>query len=507
MNEVTKTSALMRFVGVSIIGVCLGAAGMALIMQCTPESKEEATDTTEQTSITPASSSAREARRADSLRKVQRAKVIQDSVPLVKFRRVVISSRERLDSIRRAYKVENYEAYRAFTTVNRKDLRFFKLGDTVLLPSAIHKDLRTYSIFPHYYPAADTIAKLVLVSNKFQCYACYEKGRLVRFAACNTGEEKKPTFPGRYAMNWRDKIRQSSLDSTWVLPWTWNIHLEAGSAFHEFEMPGRPVSHSCIRQFMDDAEWLFRWGKGAKIDTTGKKARYIAFTGTPVIIIDYFDFNRKKGGPWWDVSSNKDSTLTKELALPTAPMAVEEALIPISQIPQETRHKLDHKERYLYAEDTLRQRGVIRAEAVLEESVNHNKERREKAKAELAARLRAEKVEKAKAAKAAKTASEAMTEEEHNERAGAAEDEAIRATFTNAPNVPNNTSNAPKTPAPQTAQPPSKPKPQTAIASATLPTPSTAPPKLSYAQRILERKKAAMKAAQERAADREKKRK
>lgn len=323
--------------------------------------------------------------REDSLKKAARAKRAVDAVPLVKYRRTVIDDKTMLDSVRRAYARSNKTAYRAFTTVNRKDLQFFRIGDTVIIPSGIHEDLRVYSVFPHYYGGADSLPKLVVVSNKFQSYACYEKGKLVRFAACNTGEERKPTFPGRYAMNWRDKLRHSSIDSTWELPWTWNIHLYAGSAFHQFEMPGRPVSHSCIRQFMDDAEWLFKWGQQGQIDTA--KRKYIPMTGTPVIIVDVFDFSRKKGGAWWDVGSNKEALVR----LPAKPMDVEEALIPISQIPPEVRWSLPNKERYVHAEDSLRKRGLIREVVELKESVNFNKLRRDKAKAALAAKKAAEK--------------------------------------------------------------------------------------------------------------------
>lgn len=300
------------------------------------------------------------------------------AIPKIEYQRIVISSKSMLDSIRRVFgnKPSTKLGYRAFTTVNRKDIQYFRLGDTAILPSSFHEDLRVYSVFPHFYPAADTIKKIIVISNAFQAYACYDNGKLTRFAACNTGREAKPTFPGRYTLNWRDKIRRSSLDSNWVLPFTWNFHLFAGSAFHQFDMPGRPASHSCVRQFMDDAEWLYSWGVGAKIDTTTKK--YIPMTGTPVIILDMFDYRRKKGGPWWDINSNKDTIIS----LPKSPMLVEEALIPISQIPPEVRWQLPQKERYVFAEDSLRKRGLIRAEAQLEESINYNKLRRDKAKAQ-----------------------------------------------------------------------------------------------------------------------------
>ena len=48
------------------------------------------------------------------------------------------------------------------------------------------------------------------------------------------------------------------------------------------------------------------------------------------------------------------------LQLPTDPMAVEEALIPISQVPAGVRGALPDRDRYKFAEDTLRARGVIR---------------------------------------------------------------------------------------------------------------------------------------------------
>ncbi len=356
----------MRLLRIILIILCFGTG--LILTHCTTNTQED-----------PAilrmrqMDSLRALKRADSVRKVQRTKTANEAIPKVFYRRTVIHDKQMLDSVRRVYGKAKTNTYRAFTTLNRKDIQFFRVGDTILIPSAIHQDLRVYSLFPHYYPAAETLDKILFVSNKYQAYACYEKGKLVRFAACNTGEEHKPTFPGRYAMNWRDKLRHSSIDSSWVLPWTWNIHLQAGSAFHQFEMPGRPVSHSCIRQFMDDAEWLFKWGKQGAIDTARRK--YIPFTGTPVIILDIFDFNRKKGGSWWELTSNKDSMIV----LPPDPMSVEEALIPISQIPPEVRWTLPNKERYMYAEDTLRARGWIRDSVELKESVNFNKQRREKA--------------------------------------------------------------------------------------------------------------------------------
>jgi len=311
--------------------------------------------------------------RKDSSQAKNNAKTtIGPSGQAITYTKTVIANGRLLDSIRRAYrKVDTIQniAYRAFITVNRKDLHYFRVGDTVIIPSILSPNLTDYSIFPAEYHAVDSIPKIIIVSNAWQSYACYEYGKLVRFAACNTGEERKATFPGKYALNWRHILRRSSLNSSWVLPYTWNFHLHAGSAFHQFDMPGRPVSHSCIRQFRDDARWLFYWGEGAKRDTI--KRRYIPFSGTPVIILDMFDFTRKKGGPWWDITDN-----SFKITLPEHPMNTEEAWIPISQVPQSARGGLPNKERYIAAEDTLRIRGIIRDGVKLRASIQYSRKKK-----------------------------------------------------------------------------------------------------------------------------------
>lgn len=297
-----------------------------------------------------------------------------DSIPLINYTLDTIKTRKHLNEIIRKYgKSERNEIpHKVFITLNRKELRFLRVGSAILIPDTIVKDLKDYSVFPHYYPGAEKIPKIIIISNTFQAYACYEYGKLVRFAAANTGKEKTPSFPGRYALNWKVKLHRSSLDSNWVMPFTWNFHLEAGSAFHQFEMPGRPASHSCIRQFYDDAEWLFYWGEGIKRDSIGK---LIPLSGTPVLIIDHYDFNEGKGKQWLRLKNNKETVIN----LPEEPMAVEEALIPIIQIPEMSRGSLRNRARHLYAEDTLRARGIIREGVKLTPSINFNQLRREKA--------------------------------------------------------------------------------------------------------------------------------
>lgn len=306
-----------------------------------------------------------------------------DIYPEIKYSKHQIESWRHFVEIlkERNISIEDPKAKKILMTLNRKELRFFGRGDSIIVPDTIIEDTRAYSVFPQFYWAGRDIPKIIFVTNKYQAYACYEYGKLVRFAAANTGKERTPSFPGRYALVWKIRNHRSSLDSNWIMPFTWNFHAEAGSAFHQFVMPGRPVSHSCIRQFLDDAEWLFYWGEGIKKDSLGKP---IPMSGTPVIILDIFDFSRPRYGPWLDLTSNKEVVLE----LPDNPYEVEEALIPWCQIPDESKGSIRNKERYIYAEDTLRARGIIRPHVKLIASVNFNKLRSIKAQKE--AKQRAE---------------------------------------------------------------------------------------------------------------------
>lgn len=302
---------------------------------------------------------------------IAKAEDIADFVPEIKYKLVHIENRATIDSlfVNLPDTINIDSAKKIIRTLNRKELRLMRDNEQIIVPEYFTNNVLDYSIFPHRYHAAKEIEKIIMVSIDKQAYGCYEYGKLVRFAATNSGKERTPSFPGRYALVWRDRLRKSSLDSHWVLPFTFNFHSEAGSAFHQFSMPGRPVSHSCLRQLEDDAEWLFKWGKGAKRDTNG---RAFPMTGTPLILLGYFDYTRPKGGPWLDFKSNKDGLVE----LPDKPLEVEEALIPIIQIPKSSRGSLRNREAYVTAEETLRKRGVIREGIVLTPSVDFNKQRR-----------------------------------------------------------------------------------------------------------------------------------
>lgn len=313
----------------------------------------------------------------DTLESKDVAPVIQDPYPTINYKLDTIKNTQHLKNVMALYGhfSNNKIANKIFITLNRKESRFIRVGSAIVIPDTIVEDIRAYSVFPYYYHGARDIPKLIMVSNVYQSYACYENGYLVRFAATNTGKERTPSFPGRYAVTWKKKEHRSSIDSNWVMPYTINFHPQAGSAFHKFVMPGYPASHSCLRQFLDDAEWLYHWVNLIKFDENKKPIR---MSGTPVIIIDYYDFNEGQGGKWKYLTSNKQQIDY----LPQDPMSVEEAIIPISQIPVDARGSLVDYNKFRFGEDTLRARGVIRPGVRLIETRNFNRERRQKQQAE-----------------------------------------------------------------------------------------------------------------------------
>ncbi len=316
-----------------------------------------------------------------------------DTFPRVEYKHYKLQTYSERLALRgeRDTRKKKWKSLKAIITLNRQELRYIRKGEDYVVPDSISSDMRLYSIFPYYYWGARNVPKIIMVSNAYQCYGCYEKGVLVRFAATNTGKERTQTYPGRYAFEWKEREHLSSLDSNWKMPYTINFHAQAGSAFHQFAMPGRPVSHSCCRQFMSDAEWLYYWGRGFKKDANRKRLR---MSGTPVVIVDHFNFSRKRGGPWLELKSNKDFFLE----LPDDPMGVEEAVIPISQIPEGSRWGLKDINKYIHGEDTLRARGILRPHVRLIVTKNFNDIRREKALAK--AKIEAEAKKKAEEAAA-----------------------------------------------------------------------------------------------------------
>jgi hypothetical protein len=177
--------------------------------------------------------------------------------------------------------------------LNRRDVEHLARLTQVIAPDAWHEDELDYSPLPRDWAAAAQFAKFLVVHETSQVFGAYENGRLVRWGPVSTGRADKQTPPGLFHLTWRARTRRSTENNAWILNWYFNFINERGISFHEFELPGRPASHACVRLLARDAQWIYDWGDQWQLTEDRKQ---VAVEGTPVLILGPYDF--KRPAPW-----------------------------------------------------------------------------------------------------------------------------------------------------------------------------------------------------------------
>jgi hypothetical protein len=193
--------------------------------------------------------------------------------------------------------------------LNRADAANLPRLDTLVIPDVWSTDLSRYSPFPQEYAWGVAQAKLLVVDQASQAFAAYEFGRQVRWGPVNTGRQASQTPAGLFHLNWRSPGRHSTVNPAWFLPWYYNIENHRGISFHQYALPGRPASHSCLRLLERDARWLYEWGEGWTLDARGWE---VLEHGTPVLILGCYNFNAPP--PW-----RSETFLSAGIQLPQAP--------------------------------------------------------------------------------------------------------------------------------------------------------------------------------------------
>jgi hypothetical protein len=180
--------------------------------------------------------------------------------------------------------------------LNRVDFRHAQ-RTALVVPDSIADEL-DYAPFPASVPALAGVPKFLAVSRRVQALAAYEDGRLVRWGPVSTGRAETPTDAGLFFTNWKSRRTISTENPSWILDWYVNIIALKGVAFHEYELPGRPASHGCIRLLEADARWLYTWadqwvpGRGSEVKRWG----------TPVLVFGEFDYTGR--APWLDLPAD-----------------------------------------------------------------------------------------------------------------------------------------------------------------------------------------------------------
>jgi lipoprotein-anchoring transpeptidase ErfK/SrfK len=194
------------------------------------------------------------------------------------------------------------ERFAMLLKINRKDRSHIRTSDVLVIPDG-DADLIGLSPFPVQLEVAGPIVKLILVSRRSQVFAAYESGRLVRWGPTSTGKKSTPTPIGLYHTNWRARETRSTVNSNWRLPWCFNLDNQMGVSFHQYDLPGYPASHGCVRLLREDAKWIYDWADQWMLSkANGSLLSY----GTPVVI--FGDYSYGKNAPWKRLEEDPNAT-------------------------------------------------------------------------------------------------------------------------------------------------------------------------------------------------------
>lgn len=194
-----------------------------------------------------------------------------------------------------------YKNAELILALNRIDKNNLKPRDSLVIPDTFVTNWKYYSPFPLKVEAAFQIPKLIVVSQRIQAFAAYQLGNLLLWGPTSTGKEETPTPNGLFHTNWKAEETTSTFDDEWKLKWNFNLDNFEGVALHQYELPGYPASHSCVRLLEKDAEWIYHWADQWIVSADEESV--LAY-GTPVIIFDEYDFDSPK--PWLNLVTNPE---------------------------------------------------------------------------------------------------------------------------------------------------------------------------------------------------------
>lgn len=236
------------------------------------------------------------------------------------------STKKLIDTLKK-----NKDVARIVAAVNRTDYRHLVNMDSIIVPNDLSKTVENYLPFPLQVPYLKDIDKIVYFSYPSQAFAAYEYGELVYTGQTNMGRKADPTPQKLYFTNWKAEETTSTFNDEWELRWNFNIENKEGIGWHQYELPGYPASHSCLRMTEQDAKFMYEWADQWKLKGTDN----VLAKGIPVIVFGTYNFDGPK--PWLQLAANP-----KALEISTADIEKETAGY-LGEIMKAQQNRLDQK--------------------------------------------------------------------------------------------------------------------------------------------------------------------
>lgn len=236
----------------------------------------------------------------------------------VKYSLIDIKTKEgkaRLDSL------SDEERY-VVLALNRLDEKNHKLADKLIIPDSISLNMMKYTPFPKFVDTLKAVNKIAIFSYPIQAFALYENGELVKWGPTSMGKKATPTDTGLFFTNWKAEETKSSFDDEWILRYNFNVENKLGIGWHQYDMPGYPASHACMRLLEKDAVQMYGWAEQWVLT---KNEQDTKAKGTPVIVYGSYDFEGPK--PWLSLVEDglANDVTEEELSTELAPF-IEEIL-------------------------------------------------------------------------------------------------------------------------------------------------------------------------------------
>lgn len=237
--------------------------------------------------------------KVDTLKKVDSVKKVTVSYQLI----------QKKDSIKKFLKTLSDSEINIIASINRVDKGFLKNFDSIVVPVDKSLALQQYFPFPFYASFLKDVNKIIFFSYPSQSFAAYQYGLLVYTGPTSMGRKADKTPTGLFFTNWKAEETTSTFNDEWELKWNFNIENKLGVGFHQYEMPGYPASHSCLRLTETDAKYLYEWADQWEIKGTDN----IIAHGTPVVVFGSYPFGSSK--PWLSLAQNPNDLSISETDL------------------------------------------------------------------------------------------------------------------------------------------------------------------------------------------------